>query len=97
MTQDQVFTVSSPTNEPPHDFTDIPFISVEEVVKSLTEIEFDESKMDCYSPVHSDLMKDDSNQLQDNLSQVQTVDQSVEINQLSGLIWFSILILRNFN
>lgn len=61
------------------------FIYVEEVVKSLSEIYFDVTKMDCNSPVSSNLLKDASEKPGVDPTQVQEIDQPTEFNQLNGL------------
>lgn len=84
MTQDQAAVVYSPTNEPPHEFTDMPLKSVTEVVKSLSELEFDESKMDCNYlsiMIFWKMTQTICNKILIKFKMLITV----EINQLSGL------------
>lgn len=53
----------------------MPFISVEEIVKSLCDIEFDESNMDWSFPVPSELLQNNAEHQEEDLIQLQADDQ----------------------
>lgn len=83
--EEQIVHVLSPSSKSTHEFTYMPLISVEEVVKSLSKIEFDESKMDYSSSVPSDLMKSALEQPKVNPTQFKVVNQFiVEFIQMTG-------------
>lgn len=58
-----------------NDFTYMPFIFVEEVVKSLSEIEFEESKMNCSSPLPTNLLQTIAEQQGEDPLQLEVVEQ----------------------
>lgn len=84
--EEQTFFFLSPSSKPTHDFTDMSFIYVEEVVKYLSKIYFDESKMDLSSSIPYDLLKSASQQPEVDPTQYQDDNQpTVEVNLITGL------------
>lgn len=65
---------SSPAGNSTHDFTYMPFTFVEQVVKSLSEIELDESKMNWSSPFLIELLQTNADQQAEDTIQFQAND-----------------------
>lgn len=96
MTEDQVAVVTSPNMSQPITSLICHSYPWKRLLSLFSEIEFDVSKMDCNSHVPSELLRNASEQLQVNPSQVQAVDQSAESNQPPGLELVQYIDLLNF-